>query len=196
MARQLSRRKFMVYSLAASTLTLAAPVGCDTSSAEGVEPTAAEAHGPSRVLVTGADEEMLVLEVTAANKVVLRLPRVEVGQGITTAVAMMIAEELDARLVDVDIPLAEARTKGNQYTGGSSSVRSLYGPARPRARRHRPGPAGDRGRPALAPARPEPAYPGHDGGRPRRAYGHLRIADGGRRPDPPARRVEQAQARV
>lgn len=130
MARQLSRRKFMVYSLAASTLTLAAPVGCDTSSAEGVEPTAAEAHGPSRVLVTGEDEEMLVLEVTAANKVVLRLPRVEVGQGITTAVAMMIAEELDARLVDVDIPLAEARTKGNQYTGGSSSVRSLYGPAR------------------------------------------------------------------
>ncbi|MCZ0998498.1 hypothetical protein O1M63_10575 [Streptomyces mirabilis] len=46
MARQLSRRKFMVYSLAASTLTLAAPVGCDTSSAEGAEPTAAEAHGP------------------------------------------------------------------------------------------------------------------------------------------------------
>ncbi|WP_406483142.1 molybdopterin cofactor-binding domain-containing protein [Streptomyces sp. NBC_01615] len=120
----------MVYTLAASTLTVAAPLGCDGSSAEGIEPTAAGVPTPSDVLVTGADEEMLVLEVTAANKVVVRLPRVEVGQGITTAVAMMIAEELDARLADIDIPLAEARTKGNQYTGGSNSVSSLYGPAR------------------------------------------------------------------
>ncbi|WP_344399440.1 xanthine dehydrogenase family protein molybdopterin-binding subunit [Streptomyces longisporus] len=116
----------MVYSLAASTLTVAAPLACDTSPAQGSEP----ARGPSDVLVTGADAEMLVLEVTHANRIVVRLPRVEVGQGITTAVAMMIAEELDARLADVDIPLADARTKGNQYTGGSNSVVSLYGPAR------------------------------------------------------------------
>ncbi|MEU0945191.1 molybdopterin cofactor-binding domain-containing protein [Streptomyces canus] len=120
----------MVYSLAASTLTVAAPLGCDGAPAEGAEPTAATTRRPSDVLVTGADEEMLVLEVTEANKIVVRLPRVEVGQGVTTAVAMMIAEELDARLADVDIPLADARAKGNQYTGGSSSVRSLYGPAR------------------------------------------------------------------
>ncbi|AVH61287.1 MULTISPECIES: xanthine dehydrogenase family protein molybdopterin-binding subunit [Streptomyces] len=119
----------MVYTLAASTLTVAAPLGCDTSP-EGAEPTAPGVRTPSGVLVTGADEEMLVLEVTEANKVVVRLPRAEVGQGVTTAVAMMIAEELDARLADIRIPLAEARTKGNQVTGGSNSVRSLYGPAR------------------------------------------------------------------
>ncbi|MFG3288266.1 molybdopterin cofactor-binding domain-containing protein [Streptomyces sp. NPDC048179] len=113
----------MVYTVAAATLTVAAPLGCDTSEADG----ATAAPG---VLVTGTDEEMLVLEVTADNEVVVRLPRVEVGQGITTAVAMMIAEELDARLTDVRIPLADARSKGNQYTGGSSSVSSLYGPAR------------------------------------------------------------------
>ncbi|WCE02320.1 molybdopterin-dependent oxidoreductase [Streptomyces sp. HUAS 31] len=123
----------MVYSLAATTLTVAAPLGCDGSTAEGAEKPADGADGARRssdVLVTGTDEEMLVLEVTQANKVVVRLPRVEVGQGVTTAVAMMIAEELDARLADVEIPLAEARSKGNQYTGGSSSVSSLYGPAR------------------------------------------------------------------
>ncbi|MET7458214.1 molybdopterin cofactor-binding domain-containing protein [Streptomyces sp. NPDC005574] len=128
MASQLSRRKFVVYSLAATTLTVAAPLGCDTSAAAGAERT--PGAEPSDVLVTGTDEEMLVLEVTAANRIVVRLPRVEVGQGVTTAVAMMIAEELDARLADVDVPLAEARRKGNQYTGGSSSVSSLYGPAR------------------------------------------------------------------
>ncbi|GGS20264.1 isoquinoline 1-oxidoreductase subunit beta [Streptomyces aureoverticillatus] len=130
MARQLSRRKFVVYSLAASTLTVAAPLGCDGSKAEGAEPAVPASRRPSEVLARGTDEEMLVLEVTAANKVVVRLPRVEVGQGITTAAAMLIAEELDARLVDVHIPLADARAKGNQYTGGSNSVSSLYGPAR------------------------------------------------------------------
>ncbi|UIX35268.1 xanthine dehydrogenase family protein molybdopterin-binding subunit [Streptomyces sp. GQFP] len=120
----------MVYSLAATTLTVAAPIGCDTSSAEGAERSTADASARAGVVVTGDDDEMLVLEVTAANRVVVRLPRVEVGQGVTTAVAMMIAEELDARLADVDIPLADARTKGSQYTGGSNSVSSLYGPAR------------------------------------------------------------------
>lgn len=130
MERQWSRRRFMVYTLAATTLTVAAPIGCDTSSAEGAEPRAADASARPGVVVTGDDDEMLVLEVTAANRVVVRLPRVEVGQGVTTAVAMMIAEELDARLSDVDIPLADARTKGSQFTGGSNSVSSLYGPAR------------------------------------------------------------------
>ena len=120
----------MVYSLAATTLTVAAPIGCDSSSAEGAEGGAAAASARPGVVVTGDDDEMLVLEVTAANRVVVRLPRVEVGQGVTTAVAMMIAEELDARLADVDIPLADARTKGSQFTGGSNSVSSLYGPAR------------------------------------------------------------------
>ncbi|MGF0175593.1 molybdopterin cofactor-binding domain-containing protein [Streptomyces sp. Marseille-Q5077] len=120
----------MVHSLVATTLTVAAPLGCDSATAEGAERTVDGDRRPSDVLVTGTDAEMLVLEVTPANKVVVRLPRVEVGQGVTTAVAMMIAEELDARLADVDIPLADARNEGNQFTGGSSSVSSLYGPAR------------------------------------------------------------------
>lgn len=130
MACQLSRRQFVVYSLAATTLTVAAPLGCDSASAEGAERAVDGDRRSSDVLVTGTDAEMLVLEVTPANRVVVRLPRVEVGQGVTTAVAMLIAEELDARLADVDIPLADARDEGNQFTGGSSSVSSLYGPAR------------------------------------------------------------------
>ncbi|WP_189134653.1 xanthine dehydrogenase family protein molybdopterin-binding subunit [Wenjunlia tyrosinilytica] len=126
------RRRILVYALAASTLTVATPVGIGVAAEggqRGEDPESA-LRKPSDVVVIGDDDEMLVLEVTAANRVVVRLPRAEVGQGITTAVAMMIAEELDARLADVDIPLAGARAKGNQFTGGSDSVRSLYGPAR------------------------------------------------------------------
>jgi isoquinoline 1-oxidoreductase beta subunit len=128
-----SRRKVIVYALAASTLTLVAPLGAgEPSPAQAkVIPGPGTPRPPSAVLARGADYEKLVLEVTTANRIRVHLPRVEVGQGITTAVAMMIAEELDARLVDVDIPLSAARTDGgNQYTGGSSSVRSLYDPAR------------------------------------------------------------------
>src|SRR5882724_7028096 len=118
-----TRRKVIVQALSASTLILVAPLGGER---------VAEARTDALVpVVTGTDDEKLVLEVTAANRVVVRLPRVEVGQGITTAVAMLIAEELDARLADVDVPLADARTDGgSQYTGGSSSVRTLYDPAR------------------------------------------------------------------
>ncbi|MFI6156289.1 molybdopterin cofactor-binding domain-containing protein [Kitasatospora sp. NPDC051170] len=75
---------------------------------------------------------LLVLEVTAAGRAVLHLPRLEVGQGLTTAMAMLVAEELDARLTDVDVPLSDGRPEllFNQLTGGSNSVRSLYDPVR------------------------------------------------------------------
>ncbi|TVT36881.1 xanthine dehydrogenase family protein molybdopterin-binding subunit, partial [Amycolatopsis rhizosphaerae] len=60
------------------------------------------------------------------------VPRAEVGQGITTTVAMLIAEELDLPLDKVGVSLADARPEllFNQLTGGSNSVRSLYHPVR------------------------------------------------------------------
>ena len=88
--------------------------------------------GDALVLAGLPTSHLLVLEVTAAGRVVLHLPRAEVGQGLTTAVAMMVAEELDARLADVDVPLSDARPDllFNQLTGASNSVRSLYDPVR------------------------------------------------------------------
>jgi isoquinoline 1-oxidoreductase beta subunit len=138
-----TRREILVYALSASTLTLAAPLVAGAPAAAEPAPRTTGAPPPasrpgpqprpqgSNVVVTGTDYEKLVLEVTTANRVVVRLPRAEVGQGITTAVAMLIAEELDARLADVDIPLSDARPDGSsQFTGGSNTVRSLYDPAR------------------------------------------------------------------
>ena len=77
-------------------------------------------------------QHLLVVEVTTANRVVVRLPRAEVGQGITTAVAQLAAEELDTRLTDVDVVLEDARPEllFNQLTGGSNTIHALYGPLR------------------------------------------------------------------
>ena len=60
------------------------------------------------------------------------LPRAEVGQGITTAVAMVIADELELPLDKIDITLSDARPEleFNQLTGGSNSMHALYDPVR------------------------------------------------------------------
>ncbi len=60
------------------------------------------------------------------------LPRAEVGQGITTAVAMVIADEMDLPLGNVNLTLSDARPElvFNQLTGGSTSIHSLYNQVR------------------------------------------------------------------
>jgi isoquinoline 1-oxidoreductase beta subunit len=60
------------------------------------------------------------------------MPRAEVGQGITTAVAMTIAEEMDAPLNKVNVALADARPEliWNQITGGSNTMHAIFTPVR------------------------------------------------------------------
>jgi isoquinoline 1-oxidoreductase beta subunit len=60
------------------------------------------------------------------------LPRAEVGQGITTAVAMVIADEMDVPVGKVKVTLSDARPEllYNQQTQGSDSMNSLYTPVR------------------------------------------------------------------
>ena len=139
-AGPLTRRRFLTYVVPAPVLTVAA-----SSAGELIAPSQAHAIVPSppqpenitdfgdliKVLTKQA-QDLLVLEVTEENRVVFRVPRAEVGQGITTAMAILVAEEIDARLVDVDVPLEDARQDLGtaQSTGASSSVRSLWDPVR------------------------------------------------------------------
>jgi isoquinoline 1-oxidoreductase beta subunit len=60
------------------------------------------------------------------------LPRAEVGQGITTSSAMLVAEELDIPLDKVRVTLADARPEllFNQLTGGSNTTISTFTPIR------------------------------------------------------------------
>ena len=136
----LSRRRFLTYVVAAPVLTVAASSGLDLiapSKAHAVVPSPPQPEnladlGDVMVAATKQAQDLLVLEVTKDNRIVFRLPRAEVGQGITTALAMVVADEIDARLVDVDVPLEDARQDLGtaQSTGGSSSVRSLWDPVR------------------------------------------------------------------
>jgi isoquinoline 1-oxidoreductase beta subunit len=131
----ITRRRFLAYAAAAPTLAVGVRV------ADAVAGRDAPAGAQVAELIDFTDaltlaalptQHLLVIEVTAANRVMVRLPRAEVGQGITTAVAQVVAEELDARLADVDVVLEDARPEllFNQLTGGSNSVHALYGPLR------------------------------------------------------------------
>ena len=133
----LTRRRFLTYVVAAPVLTVAASSVITPGEAHAVVPSPPQPEnildlGDVMVAATKQAEDLLVLEVTPDNRVVFRAPRAEVGQGITTALAIVVADEIDARLDDVDVPLEEARQDlGNaQSTGGSSSVRSLWDPVR------------------------------------------------------------------
>ena len=157
----LGRRRFLTYLVAAPTLTIAARWGLDELSpaqASAVPPlpgpTLSDFYdvGDALNAAVAPTSDLLRLEVTESGRIVLELPRAEVGQGITTAVGMLVAEEMSVPLSDVDVVLSDARPElvFNQVTGASTSIRTLFIPVRlaaAGARRGRPAGAGRR-RPA------------------------------------------------
>ena len=87
---------------------------------------AAAPFAPNAWLRIGADETVLVV-----------VDRSEMGQGVTTSLPMLLAEELEADWSKVRIESAPADKAyvnpmlfGMQGTGGSSSVRAAYTPLR------------------------------------------------------------------
>lgn len=95
-------------------------------SAKAQAPDAAAAFAPNAFI-----------RIDAAGKTTLIMPQVEMGQGIYTAVAMILAEELDADYAEIVLEHAPPNEKlyGNpifiiQATGGSTSVRAFWKPLR------------------------------------------------------------------
>src|SRR3982074_3508365 len=77
------------------------------------------------------------IRIDAEGGTTLVMPQVEMGQGIYTAISMILAEELDADWSQVKLQHAPANEKlyGNpifviQATGGSTSVRAFWKPLR------------------------------------------------------------------
>jgi isoquinoline 1-oxidoreductase beta subunit len=95
-------------------------------------PTSGASAGKSAVFAPNA-----FIRIDRQGKIVLIMPQVEMGQGIYTAVAMILAEELDAAFDQVMLEAAPPNDKlyanpvfGLQVTGNSNSIRAFWIPLR------------------------------------------------------------------
>jgi isoquinoline 1-oxidoreductase subunit beta len=111
----LSRREFVAAGVAAGAglvIGFYLPHGKGGSSSEAFSPNA-------------------YLRITPDNKVTIVVARSEMGQGVRTALPMILAEELEADWKQIEIEQAGASTLyGDQTTGGSASIRSTWDPMR------------------------------------------------------------------
>lgn len=115
----LSRRHFLIgASLTGAGLVIGLQPSPSSAAAEAFEPNA-------------------FIRIPAEGKVVFVMPSVEMGQGIYTSVAMLLAEELEVSLDQVELEHAPADPPryanpllGDQITGGSIAIRAVYEPMR------------------------------------------------------------------
>jgi isoquinoline 1-oxidoreductase beta subunit len=138
--RTIGRRGFLTFLVTAPTLTVATRLGLDLGAPATAEAALPSLPGVAEIVDLGdvlilaglPTANMLVLEVAEDGTARLRLPRAEVGQGITTAASMLVAEELDLPVSGVRVTLSDARSEllFNQLTGGSNTIRSIYHPVR------------------------------------------------------------------
>jgi isoquinoline 1-oxidoreductase beta subunit len=77
------------------------------------------------------------IRIDRGGGITLTMPQVEMGQGVYTSIAMILAEELDARLESVTLQAAPPNDAlysnpvlGFQVTGGSTSIRAFWMPLR------------------------------------------------------------------
>ncbi len=130
------RRGFLGWVLAAPTLVVGASIGAESLAARPAgaaipsPPEVADAFdlGDLQDLAAVPTSNLITVGVNEDGTASFALPRAEVGQGITTSTAMIIAEELDLPLDKVRVTLADARPEllFNQLTGGSNTTRSTY----------------------------------------------------------------------
>ena len=136
----LGRRKVLGYLIAAPTLAVGVSWVANESGARSADAAVPSLPQPPDILDLGDLQNLAAAPTSGLITVELKtdgtahfaVPRCEVGQGITTAFAMMVAEELDLPMSKVEITLADARPEllMNQLTGGSNSMRSMYLPVR------------------------------------------------------------------
>lgn len=131
------RRKFLGYVLGGATVIAAADIGLLAPEAQAKIPSGtqiADQYDLNDLLTdaTRPTANLITVEVNEDGTASFAIPRAEVGQGITTAAAMIIAEELELPLEKVDVTLAPARPEllWNQITGGSNTIYAMYTPIR------------------------------------------------------------------
>jgi isoquinoline 1-oxidoreductase beta subunit len=125
-----SRRRFIGYLIAAPTVVGAAQLFVEQADASIPTVQPVDLYDLSDLLTEAAlpTAGLIMVTVNGDGTVSFALPRAEVGQGITTAVAMTIADEMGLALDKVKVTLADARPEllFNQFTGGSNSMHSIF----------------------------------------------------------------------
>ncbi len=128
------RRRFLTYLVAGPTVAIAVTSGMGPAQAAipgSPEPADFMDLGDILILAAKPTEGLLIQLVAGEDGTVsCALPREEVGQGILTATAMIIADELAMPIEKVQVTLADARPEllTGQLTGGSNTIRAVYKP--------------------------------------------------------------------
>jgi isoquinoline 1-oxidoreductase beta subunit len=134
-ASLISRRRFLQFTLAGSGTLVVGGAFLGAGDAD----TAAGALDLGEIIDFGGAISLaespyatnLLLEITADNRVRFELPRLDKGQGIATAIAMLVADELDADYERTDVELSDRRPdRPFSITGSSAAVRALWSPVR------------------------------------------------------------------
>jgi isoquinoline 1-oxidoreductase beta subunit len=127
--KSIHRRDFLkILGTAGASLLLGIYLeGCDQTGdgVSGADPT--QTPVPEIDLPGGTLEPNIYLRIDGDGMITVTAFRSEMGQGVRTAIAMILAEELDANWDYIRIEQAPAdRRYGNQVTGGSASISSSY----------------------------------------------------------------------
>lgn len=127
----LTRRKVLGFLIAAPTLVASASIA-GASIFSPPEISDEVDLGDLQDMAAAPTANLISVVVNEDGTIGFSMPRAEVGQGITTSLGMLIAEELDVPLDRVHVTLSDARPElvDNQLTGGSNTMRSMYTPVR------------------------------------------------------------------
>lgn len=142
----ISRRDFLKVSAAAGTGLIISVYlsGCEGEPAPTPDstavpsPTATPVNEPTEAPTMAAAPEPgawfepnMYVQIDNLGLVTITISRTEMGQGVRTALAMILAEELEADWSSIQVKTAPADTKyGRQLTGGSQSIEQLFTPLR------------------------------------------------------------------
>ena len=128
-----SRRGFMKVSAGVGGgLVLAFGLGVDDAAAQAPPPGAGPGGPPRGGGGFGGAPQPLnpsaYVQITPDGKITIYSKIPEIGQGIKTGLAMIIAEELDCNWADVTVEQApvDAAKYGSQFAGGSMSIPSAW----------------------------------------------------------------------
>lgn len=125
----LTRRDFLkILGTAGTSLLVGIYLGgCDKAVISDEPTQATDSTAPTLDLPTGYIRSNIYLKIDSDGTVTVTAFRSEMGQGVRTAIAMILADELDADWDTIVIEQAPAdRAYGTQVTGGSASISGNY----------------------------------------------------------------------